>query len=75
MLRCQIEVDISGSQMGMLIGKRGQTLDALQYITSLVLNKGCDDYVKVKLDTENYRDRRKATIENLAKNVAKKVKA
>ena len=71
----QIEVDISGSQMGMLIGKRGQTLDALQYITSLVLNKGCDDYVKVKLDTENYRDRRKATIENLAKNVAKKVKA
>ena len=71
----QIEVDISGSQMGMLIGKRGQTLDALQYITSLVLNKGCDDYVKVKLDTENYRDRRKATIENLAKNVAKKVKS
>ena len=71
----QVEVDISGSQMGMLIGKRGQTLDALQYLTSLILNKGYDDYVKVKLDTENYRSRRKATIENLAKNVAKKVKA
>ncbi|MBO6108746.1 MAG: protein jag [Eubacterium sp.] len=71
----QIEVEISGSQMGMLIGKRGQTLDALQYLSSLVLNKDHDDYVKVKLDTENYRDRRKATIENLAKNVAKKVKS
>ncbi|MBR6230188.1 MAG: protein jag [Eubacterium sp.] len=71
----QIEVDLSGPEMGMLIGKRGQTLDALQYLSSLVLNKDYDDYVKVKLDTENYRDRRKATIENLAKNVAKKVKA
>ncbi len=71
----QVEVDLAGPQMGMLIGKRGQTLDALQYLSSLVLNKGHDDYVKVKIDTENYRDRRKATIENLAKNVAKKVKA
>lgn len=71
----QIEVDLAGSQMGMLIGKRGQTLDALQYLSSLVLNKDHDDYVKVKIDTENYRERRKATIENLAKNVAKKVKA
>ena len=71
----QLEVDLSGPEMGMLIGKRGQTLDALQYLSSLVLNKDYDDYVKVKLDTENYRDRRKATIENLAKNVAKKVKA
>ena len=71
----QVEVDLAGPQMGMLIGKRGQTLDALQYLSSLVLNKDHDDYVKVKIDTENYRDRRKATIENLAKNVAKKVKA
>ncbi len=71
----QVEVDLSGDQMGMLIGKRGQTLDALQYLTSLTLNKGYDDYVKVKIDTENYRERRKATIENLAKNVAKKVKS
>ena len=71
----QVEIDLSGPEMGMLIGKRGQTLDALQYLSSLVLNKDYDDYVKVKLDTENYRDRRKATIENLAKNVAKKVKA
>lgn len=71
----KVEVNLSAAQMGMLIGKRGQTLDALQYITSLVLNKDYDDYVKVKLDSENYRERRKATIENLAKNVAKKVKA
>lgn len=71
----QLDVELSGSQMGMMIGKRGQTLDALQYLASLVLNKDHDDYVKVKIDTENYRDRRKATIENLAKNVAKKVKA
>ena len=71
----QVEVDLSGDSMGMLIGKRGQTLDALQYLTSLTLNKGYDDYVKVKIDTENYRERRKATIENLAKNVAKKVKS
>ena len=60
--------------MGLLIGKRGQTLDSLQYLISLVLNKNSDDYIKVKLDTENYRERRKETIENLAKNVAKKVK-
>lgn len=71
----EVEVDLAGPQMGMLIGKRGQTLDALQYLTSLVLNKDHEDYVKVKIDTENYRERRKATIENLAKNVAKKVKA
>lgn len=70
----QMEVNLSGDEMGMLIGKRGQTLDALQYLMSLVLNKNSEDYIKVKLDTENYRERRKATIENLAKNVAKKVK-
>ena len=60
--------------MGMLIGKRGQTLDSLQYLTSLVANKNSDKYVKIKIDTENYRQRRKETIENLAKNMANKVK-
>ena len=67
-------VDLSGDDMGMLIGKRGQTLDSLQYLTSLVVNKGKASYVRVKLDTENYRERRKATLENLAKNIAFKVK-
>ncbi|MCR4604402.1 MAG: protein jag [Eubacterium sp.] len=70
----QMEINLSGPKMGLLIGKRGQTLDALQYLISLVLNKNSEDYIKVKLDTENYRERRKETIENLAKNVAKKVK-
>ena len=70
----QMEINMSGPKMGLLIGKRGQTLDALQYLISLVLNKNSDEYIKVKLDTENYRERRKETIENLAKNVAKKVK-
>ena len=60
--------------MGMLIGKRGQTLDSLQYLTSLVANKNKDTYTKIKIDTENYRQRRKETIENLARNVASKVK-
>ncbi len=60
--------------MGILIGKRGQTLDSLQYLTSLVINKHREDYVRVKLDTENYRQRRKETLENLAKNVAYRVK-
>ena len=69
-----LNIDIEGSNMGLLIGKRGQTLDALQYLASLVVNKGHDEYVKVKLDTENYRERRKATLENLAKNIASKVK-
>ena len=57
-----------------MIGKRGQTLDSLQYLTSLVINKNQEDYLKVKLDTENYRERRKETLENLAKNIAYKVK-
>ena len=70
----EMNIDLSGKDMGVLIGKRGQTLDSLQYLISLVLNKNSDDYIKVKLDTENYRERRKETIENLAKNVAKKVK-
>ena len=60
--------------MGLLIGKRGQTLDSLQYLTSLVVNKEQKDYVRVKLDTENYRKRRKETLENLARNIAYKVK-
>ena len=60
--------------MGVLIGKRGQTLDSLQYLVSLVVNKGNDNYIRVKVDTENYRQRRKDTLENLAKNMAFKVK-
>ena len=67
-------VDLSGDEMGILIGKRGQTLDSLQYLVSLVVNKGNDDYIRVKLDTENYRERRKETLENLAKNISFKVK-
>lgn len=69
-----LSVDIAGDDMGILIGKRGQTLDSLQYLTSLVVNKGKASYVRVKLDTEDYRNRRKATLENLAKNIAFKVK-
>ena len=60
--------------MGILIGKRGQTLDSLQYLVNRVANKQQDGYVRVKLDTENYRKRRKDTLENLAKNIAYKVK-
>ena len=69
-----LEIDFEGPEMGLLIGKRGQTLDSLQYLTSLVVNKGQADYIRVKLDTENYRKRRKDTLENLAKNIAFKVK-
>lgn len=66
--------NLSGDEMGLLIGKRGQTLDALQYLTSLAVNRGHQHYVHIKLDTENYRERRKATLENLAKNISAKVK-
>ena len=69
-----MNIEIEGSNMGLLIGKRGQTLDALQYLASLIVNKGQENYVKVKVDTENYRERRKATLENLAKNISSKVK-
>lgn len=69
-----INIELKGNEMGMLIGKRGQTLDALQYLTSLVANKKTENYIKIKIDTENYRERRKETIENLARNVASKVK-
>ena len=67
-------IDMEGDNMGILIGKRGQTLDSLQYLTNRVANKMQDGYVRVKLDTENYRQRRKETLENLAKNIAHKVK-
>ncbi len=69
-----INVNIVGNDMGLLIGKRGQTLDSLQYLTSLVVNKESGTYFKVKIDTENYRARRKETLENLARNIASKVK-
>ena len=69
-----INVELKGSDMGVLIGKRGQTLDSLQYLTNLAVNKNSEEYVKVKIDTEDYRKRRKETLENLAKNIAYKVK-
>ena len=67
-------VDMSGEHMGILIGKRGQTLDSLQYLANRVANKHQDGYVRVKLDTENYRARREETLRHLAKNIAHKVK-
>ena len=70
----EMSIVLSGDDMGVLIGKRGQTLDSLQYLVSLVVNKGNDNYIRVKVDTENYRERRKETLENLAKNMAFKVK-
>lgn len=69
-----IDVELKGDDMGVLIGKRGQTLDSLQYLTNLAINKNSDNYYKVKIDTEDYRKRRKDTLENLAKNIAYKVK-
>ncbi len=69
-----LDVELKGDEMGVLIGKRGQTLDSLQYLANLAVNKQSENYVKVKLDTEDYRKRRKDTLENLAKNIAYKVK-
>lgn len=69
-----MDIELSGEEMGVLIGKRGQTLDSLQYLVSLVVNKYSDEYIRVKIDTENYRERRKETLENLARNIAYKVK-
>lgn len=69
-----LSIDMEGSNMGILIGKRGQTLDSLQYLTNRVANKMQEGYVRVKLDTEDYRRRRKETLENLARNIASKVK-
>ena len=69
-----MDIDLKGDDMGVLIGKRGQTLDSLQYLVSLVVNRDTGDYIRVKVDTEDYRKRRKETLENLAKNIAYKVK-
>lgn len=69
-----LAINLAGEDMGILIGKRGQTLDSLQYLTSLVINKSGEHFVRVKLDTENYRERRKETLESVAKNTAYKVK-
>ena len=69
-----IDVELKGDDMGILIGKRGQTLDSLQYLTNLAINKSSENYYRVKVDTEDYRKRRKETLENLAKNIAYKVK-
>jgi len=69
-----VEMNLTGDEMGVLIGKRGQTLDSLQYLTSLVVNRTGEHFIRVKLDTENYRERRKETLEALAKNIAYKVK-
>ncbi len=70
----ELSIDLSGDDMGVLIGKRGQTLDSLQYLVSLVVNKSSDEYIRVKVDTEDYRNRRKETLENLARNMSFKVK-
>ena len=67
-------IDLAGPEMGVLIGKRGQTLDSLQYLTNLAVNRSSENYTRVKIDTEDYRRRRKETLENLAKNMASKVK-
>ena len=70
----ELSLELEGGDMGILIGKRGQTLDSLQYLTSLVVNKGKSNYIRVKLDTEDYRKRRKETLENLARGIAYKVR-
>ncbi len=71
--RC-VDIDLSGPEMGILIGKRGQTLDSVQYLVSLIVNKGTGEYIRVKVDTEKYRSRRQKTLENLAHNLSFKVK-
>lgn len=70
----EMNIELSGKEMAVLIGRRGHTLDSLQYLTSLVVNKGQKDYIRVKIDTENYRERRKETLENIAKREAYKAK-
>lgn len=69
----EMDIELSGPDMGMVIGKRGETLDALQHLTSLVVNRGDLDFVKVSLDTENYREKRVKALESLAKKLAAKV--
>ena len=71
----EVNIDIEGENMSIVIGKRGQTLDSIQYLVSLVMNKHSEEYIRVKVDTENYRERRKETLENLAKNISYKVKS
>jgi len=73
-VECTMDIELSGEDMGLLIGKRGQTLDSIQYLVSLVANKEKEKYIRVKVDTENYRQRRKETLESLAKNISYKVK-
>jgi len=73
-MMAELSVNLSGEDMGVLIGKRGQTLDSLQYLCGQVINKHTSGYVRVKLDTENYRERRHETLENLAHNMANKVR-
>lgn len=68
-----LHVNMEGEKMGLLIGRRGETLDALQYLTSIVVNKGRDEYLRVTLDTENYREKRKDVLEKLANKIADKV--
>ena len=68
-----LNINMSGEQMGILIGRRGETLDALQYLTSLVVNKGDKEYVRISIDTEDYRKRREDTLEKLAKKLAERV--
>ncbi len=70
----EMDINLTGDDMGLLIGKRGQTLDSLQYLVSLVVNRDTEEYIRVKVDTEDYRRRRKETLENLAKNISYKVK-
>ena len=70
----EMNIELCGDEMGVLIGKRGQTLDSLQYLVSLVVNKETENYIRVKVDSENYRKRRQDTLENLAKNISFKVK-
>ena len=69
-----MDIELHGDDMGVLIGKRGQTLDSLQYLVSLVVNKNVEEFIRIKVDTENYRARRRETLENLARNIAYKVK-
>lgn len=69
-----VDVELQGEEMGVLIGKRGQTLDSLQYLTNLAVGKQVEEYVKVKIDTEDYRKRRRDTLEKKKKNIAYKVK-
>ena len=69
----RLEIDLSGESMGIIIGKRGETLDSIQYITSLVVNSGAEDFVKVSIDTENYREKRKEALERLASRIIDKV--